>query len=104
MPAAAPVPPSERVALILAHHVHDLPRRQAQVLVLQALGLDDGEVAACLRISRSTVQNHAAAARMRVVPAELPPTRVHAQLWVYVRRECCVATEWARHTNGARFG
>ncbi len=86
--------PSAVFALIASNHVNDLPTRQAQVLVLQAIGLEDGWIANLLHISVATVENHARAGRVRVLPEPLRATRAYAQCWAFCHHSCCLASEW----------
>lgn len=49
----------ERLRVFRALHIEELPRRVAQVLLLQAVGQSDEEVAFTLDVAISTIQKHA---------------------------------------------
>lgn len=91
---------SQRVERIREHHVHDLPLRQAEAVVLQGLGLDDRAAAKVLEISPETVRRHASLARGRVVPPGMEATRANATLWVFVHERCCLARLFTHFLGG----
>ena len=98
------LPPAARLASFRDYHCPRLTRREADVLVCHALGMDDRETGDYPGLSRRTVQNHAAAARGKVVPPGLSPARANAQAWAPWHLACCLATRWAVHTSlGVEF-
>lgn len=80
-----------RRSAIEDHHVYDLPRRQREVLLLEAFGLELSEIAGVFGTSHQTVKNQASTARATVVPPPLPTTRANAT-WTILHRSCCMAT------------
>jgi len=70
----------------------------AEGLIVSALGagagLALGWVASLLHISLATLENHARAARLRVLPDPLGATRPYAQCWTFCHHSCCLAIEW----------
>jgi DNA-directed RNA polymerase specialized sigma24 family protein len=88
--------PHERLELFNNHCVERIPSRQAEILVLESLGLTDADVAAALGISSSTVQSTAGLGRSRVLPAECDATRMNANLWAILHHRCCLATQWSQ--------
>ena len=80
-----------RHALIALHHV-ELSRRQQQVLYLKCQGFEDDEIGSLLGCKLNTIRNHLTAARLRVVPANLPPTSVEAVDWAWMHLDCCLVS------------
>lgn len=82
-----------RLAALAEHHVVPIPGRMAEVLVLQAVGLTDLEIARELNLSESTCHKHAHAARLRAVPAELDASRSNSTAWAWQHLSCCLAAQ-----------
>jgi DNA-binding CsgD family transcriptional regulator len=75
---------ADRVRILSSHNTDCLSHRQAAVLLLQAAGLPDVVAARALAISESSLRSTAQAARERVVPVELDPTRANATAWTHI--------------------
>jgi hypothetical protein len=89
----------QRLQRLGEFHSEDLPPRQALVLVLQAAGCTDAEVAEAMTTSLHTVRNQARLARAKVTPPDVAESRGTAVAWVWLHRECCVAGPWAQVTG-----
>ena len=90
-----PAETGERWRRSLDSHLAHIPHRQAEVLVLFALGLSNAEIAVRLDLKLATVLRHSAQARQLVVPPEYEPTRANAQSWASAHLRCCLATWFA---------
>lgn len=92
----------DRLELFNNHCVERIPSRQAEILVLESLGLTDADVSSALGISSSTVQSTAGLGRSRVLPAECDVTRMNANLWAILHHRCCLATQWSQFAGVER--
>lgn len=84
----------QRLQRLEEFHSGDLPPRQALVLVLQAAGCTDEEVAEAMTTSLHTVRNQARLARAKVTPPDVAESRGSAVAWAWLHRECCAAQQW----------
>lgn len=92
----------QRMKRLEEFHAGDLPPRQALVLVLQAAGCTDAEVAEAMTTSLHTVRNQARLARAKVTPTDVAESRGAAVAWAWLHRECCVAQQWREVGAAAR--
>lgn len=80
-------------------HVTDLPRRQAEFLVLLAFGLSDEDISGVMGVATETVRQHSHEARLRVTPPEYDATRANGQFWASRHLADCLAPAYL-----ARYG
>lgn len=81
-------------------HAATLPQRQAEVLTLQAMGLENDEIADLLGLAQRSVESHAYHARRNVLPAAYAATRAAATSWAFLHRNCCLRREFFRFLGG----
>lgn len=75
---------TERLNSLARHHVTPVTGREREVLLFEAFGLTDNEIANSLVVSPSTVRSTAYHAQARVVPPELVPGRANATAWAHL--------------------
>jgi len=83
---------TRRLRALQSRHQVSIPERRAIVLVLNAVGLSDIEIARQAAITPRSVRRHLELARIAIATdTDGYPTREAAATWVWLHASCCTA-------------